>query len=193
MLFFLSSSQPNPSAQAPSSIYCAAHPSACSSGPNTRTTYEPFACLWSPSQPFSRIWCTTNPIASRATHERLQQLPGSLQRTPTDPLPAQPHSARCTQVSVSLYHQCCICLLCCFFIFSHISNLSCLLDPAFSPHSYVSVPTSVLAVGLFWFLHFVSVSHSLFCIFSPHCSRRPPGAPSHRPTIIRPAEPSLLD
>lgn len=27
----------------------------------------------------------------------------------------------------------------------------------------------------------------------PRCSRRPPGAPSHRPTIIRPAEPSLLD
>lgn len=32
-----------------------------------------------------------------------------------------------------------------------------------------------------------------FSIFSPYCSRRPPGAPSHRPTIIRPAEPSLLD
>lgn len=46
-----------------------------------------------------------------------------------------------------------------------------------------------------WFLHclFVSTSHSLFWFFSPHYSRRPPGAPSHRPTIIRPAEPSLLD
>lgn len=41
--------------------------------------------------------------------------------------------------------------------------------------------------------HLVSTSHSLFSIFSPCCSRRPPGAPSHRPTIIRPAEPSLLD
>ena len=30
-------------------------------------------------------------------------------------------------------------------------------------------------------------------VFSTPCSRRPPGAPSHRPTIIRPAEPSLLD
>lgn len=49
-----------------------------------------------------------------------------------------------------------------------------------------------LPTGFFWFLYCLS-SHSLFSTFSPYCSRRPPGAPSHRPTIIRPAEPSLLD
>lgn len=70
----------------------------------------------------------------------------------------------------------------------------------FSSHSYFSLTRSLcphipsfLSVGLFWFLHCVSTSHSLFCMFSPHYSRRPPGAPTHRPTIIRPAEPSLLD
>lgn len=57
---------------------------------------------------------------------------------------------------------------------------------------YCTLSRSSLPSGFFWFLYCLS-SHPLSSIFSPYCSRRPPGAPSHRPTIIRPAEPSLLD
>lgn len=71
---------------------------------------------------------------------------------------------------------------------------------AILPRVYVCLVFLSICVP-FVFSHFcrvilvslLSLSHSLFSIFSPCCSRRPPGAPSHRPTIIRPAEPSLLD
>lgn len=77
---------------------------------------------------------------------------------------------------------------CHFFIHYHrfVSFYSFLL------FVYCTLSRSSLPIGFFWFLYWLS-SHSLSSIFSPYCSRRPPGAPSHRPTIIRPAEPSLLD
>ncbi len=224
----VSSSQPNTSAQAASCSSPAPQPSACCSGPNTRTTHEPFPCLWSSAQPLSRLRCATNPLSPRPTHQRLQQPPGSLQCTPTDPLPASPRPARCTQVRLPVtvwlpVHVCvcivqfvlhCICdvlsltshppplssvtgIICHFSLSPFIPSLyliflgiHSLLTLSLCPHH-----PSFVSVGLFWFLHclFVSTSHPLFCIFSPRCSRRPPGAPSHRPTIIRPAEPSLLD
>lgn len=96
-----------------------------------------------------------------------------------------------------------------FIIYIHFSVVMFLLHHPFSidtgviSHGFVLpicfllsyliiVLSYFLPTGVFWFLYCPS-SHSLFSTFSPCCSRRPPGAPSHRPTIIRPAEPSLLD
>ncbi|GAA6218174.1 dynamin-2-like [Lates japonicus] len=94
---WIQEASPTPQRRPPPAAAPPPQPSACCSGPNTRTTHEPFPCLRSAAQPLSRLRCTTNPLSPGPAHQRLQQWPGSLQRTPTDPLPARPHPTRCTQ------------------------------------------------------------------------------------------------
>lgn len=150
--------------------------------------------LWILLLPLELLWTPRLPLG----HPRSRPDPGH----PSMPLTAaripsvHPHRSRLDQLVSPLVYQgmllsssiliflwlcfCCITLL--FYLF--VSFYLFLFN--YCPLSY-SLPT-----GFFWFLYCLS-SHSLFSTFSPCCSRRPPGAPSHRPTIIRPAEPSLLD
>lgn len=83
------------------------------------------------------------------------------------------------------------------FVYIPIISVCVILSwvSSFSLSLFFRSSLSSASVWEVWFLHclFESTSHFLSWFFSPRYSRRPPGAPSHRPTIIRPAEPSLLD
>lgn len=142
--------QPNPSAQAAFWISSSANPTTSCSGPNTRTTHEPPGFLWGSTQPFSCLRCTANPLTPRSTHERVQQHPGSLRRTSTDPQSTSSHPTRCPQVWLPLID------VTFFFPFVVLSDCPFVLTSPFLSFS----------LGLFWFLHclFVSPSHSWFCI-----------------------------
>lgn len=119
--WILTSSQPNSSAQAASCSGPAPQPPTCCSGPNTRATHEPLPCLWRSTQPLPCLRCTTNPLSTRPTHERLQQQPGSLQCTPTDPLATSPRPTRCTQVWPPVMM--CVCVYHGFFFLHCIFNV----------------------------------------------------------------------
>lgn len=148
--------QPNSPAQATPRNSPTPEPSACCSWLNTGTSYESFSFLWNSSEPLARLWCTPDPISTRATHQCLQQQPGSLQCAPTDPISTSSCPPWCTKVC--FYHR----------LYSFFCGYVFAASPFFNRHRRHF--SSVIFMVLFYL--FVSFNLFLFnycpLLFSPY-------------------------
>lgn len=156
--------QPNHSAQAATLRCRGPESSTRRSGPDTRTTHEPLSSLWCSSQPIPSLWCTADPLSPGPTHQRFQQQPGSIQRPPTDPLPASPHPTWCSQVRLLVMIFWCISFFGIVFVIYFFTNLLSSL-PQKSQASFLTINSHPIFIYIIYSWNSLS-SQSFFSLSS---------------------------